>query len=444
MTGWPRLDGEIRVDDVALGAAAEDFGHIVHRRPRAVVAAGSVEDVVRVVGHCRDQGIQVAPRGQGHTAFGQAQVADGVVLDLRALSGISVADSSATVGAGARWDSAAHATLRSGLIPPVLPDHLGLSVGGTLSVGGISGTSFHYGAQVDNVAALTVVTGTAELVTCSEDDEFGLFEAVLAGLGQCGIIVEAEVRLVDATPAVHVFRLPYADLGAMVADLHGPALDGRFEYAQGIVAPRPEGGWDASIEAAAPAPGPPGPADALDGLHHTTGAETTEPTTRWDWTNRVAERVAALRMLGLWTHPHPWLDLFVPGSAVDAVLPEILASPSVDSLEPLRILVYPLRPSLFRRPLLRLPEEETAVLVDVLSIAPADAAGARAATPWLESNRRLFERTRRLGGTVYPIGAVPLDHGDWTQHFGPRWDQLVKAKQRFDPAAILSPGPGIF
>src|SRR3954469_13596014 len=136
MTDWPKLDGEVRADDEALGSAAEDFGHIVHRCPRFVVTAGSVDDVVRVVHHCRDHRIPLAPRGQGHSTFGQSQVEGGVALDLRALDGMSVKGELATVAASARWGDVAYETLRSGLLPPVLPDYLGLSVGGTLSVGG--------------------------------------------------------------------------------------------------------------------------------------------------------------------------------------------------------------------------------------------------------------------------------------------------------------------
>jgi FAD/FMN-containing dehydrogenase len=92
-------------------------------------------------------------------------------------------------------------TRSSSLIPPVLPDHLGLSVGGTLSVGGISGTSFRHGAQVDHVTELEVVTGVGDLVRCTPTQAGDVFDAVLAGLGQCGIIVRATLDWCPLTPA---------------------------------------------------------------------------------------------------------------------------------------------------------------------------------------------------------------------------------------------------
>jgi hypothetical protein len=39
---------------------------------------------------------------------------------------------------------------------------------------------------------------------------------------------------------------------------------------------------------------------------------------------------------------------------------------------------------------------------------------------------------------------VPFTQKDWQDHYDPFWDQLLAAKQRYDPSNILTPGPGIF
>lgn len=330
-------------------------------------------------------------------------------------------------------------TLAVGLVPPVLTDYLDLSVGGTLSAGGITGTSFRCGAQVDHVEQLVVVTGNGEILTCSETEEPDLFQAVLAGFGQTGIIVRATIRLVPAAPGVRVFRLWYPDSGAMTADLRLLMVEERFEYLLGIITPAPGSGWEASIEAAVADGGPTSDEDRLAGLGHLRDRLELETRTREQWVRRVDEPVAVLQELGLWTCPHPWLDLFVPGSFVDVVLPEVLASPVANGVGPLRVLLYPLQTSRFRRPLLRLPGEETVFLLDVLCTAPPGAAATM-----VEANRRLFERNRSLGGTLYPISAVALGRADWQQHYGAEWPRLVDAKRRYDAGGILTPGPGIF
>jgi FAD/FMN-containing dehydrogenase len=153
----------------------------------------------------------------------------------------------------------------------------------------------------------------------------------------------------------------------------------------------------------------------------------------------VDEPVGVLRDLGLWDSPHPWLDLFVGESALDTMLREVLGASVLRGVGPLRVLLYPLRRSRFARPMLRLPEEENLFLLDVLSTATRSGGAAMVA-----ANRGLFERNRALGGTIYPISAVPLDAADWRRHLGPDWGRLAVAKRRFDPGGVLSPGTGVF
>jgi cytokinin dehydrogenase len=187
LPGWPRFDGRFSTDEAGTGAAALDFGHLVRLRPRAVLEAASEEDVARLVRHARAAGVRVAPRGEGHSVYGQAQVDGGVVACLRRLDRIhSLTPQSATVDAGVRWSQLVERAAHEGVAPPVLPDFLDLSVGGTFSVGGIGGTSFRHGAQVDHVDELVVVTGEGEIVICSEVEEPRLFESAWQGSAKSG------------------------------------------------------------------------------------------------------------------------------------------------------------------------------------------------------------------------------------------------------------------
>jgi cytokinin dehydrogenase len=437
----PSFDGELCTGS-ACDAMAEDFGHMVHRRPLAVLRARSVDDVVAVVRFARERRLQVAPRGQGHSTFGQAQVRDGVVVDLSALRAVHTVDRDrTTVDAGVRWDELLAVTRSSSLIPPVLPDHLGLSVGGTLSVGGISGTSFRHGAQVDHVTELEVVTGAGELVRCTPTQAGDLFDAVLAGLGQCGIIVRATLGLVPAQTRVRVVRLWYPDPVSMTRDQRLLVDDERFDYVLGVIAPAPSS--ECYIEAATYHSPPRSPSDRLllPGLSHIPGSERIDDRSEEEWTGRVGERIALQRSLGLWDHPHPWLDLLVPGSGIEQHLAELLSTAVEDDVGRLRVLVYPLRSSRFQRPLLRLPDEDVVFLCDVMRTAPPTP---EAVARMLARNRSLLEGNRARGGTLYPISAIALGHEEWREHFGAHWPALLRAKHRYDPDRLLTPGPGIF
>src|ERR1700730_4551116 len=108
---------------------------------------------------------------------------------------------------GATWFDIVNLSLPKGMTPPVLPDTLFLTVGGTLSVGGGGETSYRLGAQVDHVLEMDVVTGKGNLVTCAPESQSELFHAVLAGMGQCGFITRARLRLLPAPKRVAVRQL---------------------------------------------------------------------------------------------------------------------------------------------------------------------------------------------------------------------------------------------
>ena len=174
--------------------------------------------MVEALRFCRDQGLPVAARGQGHSTAGQAQVEGGLVIDMSPLCGIgSIQDGVVRVQGGATWRQVLSRSVPLGWSPPVVTGYTGLSVGGTLSMGGIGAASFRHGAQVDNVLALQVVTGEGELVTCSPSELPELFSAVLGGVGQYGVIVEATLALTPVAPRARYHLLGYDDADAFFA-----------------------------------------------------------------------------------------------------------------------------------------------------------------------------------------------------------------------------------
>jgi len=443
----PPLKGQLLFSSDALSAAADDFGHIVHHRPWAVLQPADVNDIVLMLRFCDEQQILAAPRGQGHATFGQAQASGGLVIETATLNAIQVGQDSVVVQAGARWSAVLGATLPQGLTPPVLTDYLELSVGGTLSVGGVGGASPHFGAQVDTVLELQVVTGAGQLVVCSPTQAPDLFNAVLAGLGQCAIIVSATLSLVPALSQVRHYMLFYPTVQALTADQRLVRADGRFSFVEGGAQLNPNGpGWIFYLEAAAYFDTTPPDDNALIGdLHFEPGTQQIEDLGYFDFLNRLAPAVAFLESTGEWFDPHPWWNMFLPDSATDAFVSGVMANlTEADIGASGVILLYPLRRSALRAPLLRVPGEPVVFLFSVLRTAAPDAGGALSAGVLVADNRALFEQARALGGYEYPVGSIPLSHSDWVQHFGPQWPSLAAARRRYDPNGILTPGQGIF
>jgi cytokinin dehydrogenase len=446
LDGVPALDGTLFVDAPHLAAAADDFGHIVSLAPIAVLLPGSVADIVKIVRFARRHGLQVAMRGQGHAQFGQPQVAGGVVIDSSSLSVIhEIGPDFADVDAGVVWSALVNAAAARGLTPPVLTDYLELAVGGTLSVGGLGGTTQHFGLQVDNVLELEVVTGEGDVATCSRVRRPELFEAVLAGLGQCAIIVRAKVRLVPAEAQALVFHLFYDDIQVYVRDQERLLRDGRFSYLEGQVVANADGvTWRYMIEAASyfTPPASPHQAALLAGLSDDRSTAEIFTQTYGDFAFRLAPTIAFLMSIGVWGFPHPWIDLWIPASKAAAYVGGIVANLTVADTGQGPVLFYPIDTHKVRAPLYRLPDERIAFGFHILRTAAPPTPEVVAAM--LAQNRTFYDQAVAVGGTRYSIGAIPFTPQDWRRHFDGVFPFLAASKRRFDPDNVLTPGQGIF
>jgi cytokinin dehydrogenase len=436
----PNLDGELVLDEQSLTEAADDYGQLVHRRPVAVLRPGSARDIVTMVRFANRTGLRVAMRGQGHSVFGQAQAGDGVVIDSRTLATIhGIEPDRAVVDSGVRWLELVRATLAVGLTPPVNADYLGLSIGGTLSVGGIGGATSHFGMLVDNVLELEVVTGEGRLLRCSPTVRPELFNAVLGGLGQFAIIVRATVRLIPAQTTARVYNVFYPDLTSMTAAQRTALADGRFSYLEGQLVPTDGGGWQYMLEGVVYHTPPDAPDDArmLAGLGDPVTSQIAD-LPYFDWLNRIYELVDQLKALRA---PGPWINVFLPDKAADAYVQEVLTDLNPADAGGV-VLVYPVPRARLTRPMVTVPDGEVIFLMAMQRMVyPPSEEDVRRL---LAKNRSLYDRARALGGTHYPVGAIPLTPADWRAHYGARYPEVARAKATYDPRRVLAPGQGIF
>lgn len=442
----PHLDGRLLLDPTDLAPYADDYGHLVHRTPGAVLEPGSVRDVAAMIEFCGPRGIPVAPRGQGHQTDGQAQVSGGLVIDMTPLNTITVdaAEQTVSVDGGAVWSAVLTASLAHGLTPPVFTDYIELSIGGTLSAGGFGGATQHYGAQVDTVLDLEVVTGAGKTVTCSPECEPDLFHAALGGLGQVGVITRATLRLVPAPASVRSYSLTYPTVDALAAAQRIAIGDGRFDWLEGAINAVAGGGWQYVLEGSAYYTNTPPDDNALIGDLGYEGAAQISDSTYYDFVDDLAPAVAYLKSTGEWYDPHPWLNVFLPDDAAVEYVTGVMNSATLADIGASGVvLLYPVRTVWLTEPLVRLPTSELAFLFAVLRTASPDTDALPAST-MLAANRELYLRAQSLGATQYPIGSIPMTAEDWRVQYGDVWEWFSAVKRRYDPRGILAPGQGIF
>ena len=441
----PPFDGELTTDERRRAEAGRDFGGLVARLPRAVLYPRSTRDVVRAIDFAKQQGIRVAARGQGHCTRGQAQVEDGLVIDTRWLDQIEVGSGWAAVGAGCLWSTLLRHTLETGQTPPTLTDYLGLSVGGTLSVGGVGGQSFRFGMQTDNVEALTVVTGAGELLECSRDEHADLFHGCRGGLGQFGIIVAARIKLQPAPKRVAVYQLEYPDAESFLTDQETHLVDGRFDYVLGSVLPRASG-WGFVVEVVKyfDSPSDFDERRLVSGLACQPSSVARREQDFFAYANRLEEVVEQMKGSATVSPFHPWMDLFVGARSIRELLDFALQEFRPAQLTDGYVMTYPLVRGVSDTPFLGLPDEAHCYLFDVLPHMSGDDQAGLAT--FASSCRRVFQRACELGASVYPIGypVGEMGEGHWRRQLGASWDAMVTAKAKFDPERILAPEPRVF
>ena len=302
-----------------------------------------------------------------------------------------------------------------------------------------------YGFQVDTVTSVDVVTGEGELVTASPTQSSDLFEAVLSGGGQCGVIVRATVDLVPAPDEVLVCSLVYDDLDVYMADQEKALEEGRFDAQAGEAGPSPDGsGWVYKLEGIAfhPAGSPPDQDELLSGFNDDRSSAEIVGMPYRDYAFRLDAFESELKEGGFWTQPKPWLSMFMPASSTKQFLEEALADLTQDDLGAGFLLCYPYHTGKSTRPLVMQPGEPVGYLFDLLRFPAPDGPDSGR---MLEQNRRLHDRGVELGGKRYLVGAVPeMTVEDWQEHFGNRWTTFREQKERHDPDGILTPGQAFF
>ncbi|MGC1209883.1 MAG: D-arabinono-1,4-lactone oxidase [Micromonospora sp.] len=182
------------------------------RQPR------TIDDVAEAVRTAGAAGRRIRAVGSGHS-FTAAAVTDGHRLDLSELDTgvrVDVASRLVTVPAGMTLHALNELLARNGLALPNLGDIDAQTVAGAISTG-THGTGAKLGCLSTFVTALTLVTGTGEVLRCSADEHPDVFTAARVGIGAVGVLVEVTLRCVDAF-VLRAHERP-APLDAVLADL---------------------------------------------------------------------------------------------------------------------------------------------------------------------------------------------------------------------------------
>ncbi|RZT19063.1 FAD binding domain-containing protein [Mycobacterium sp. BK558] len=162
--------------------------------PAAVVLATSPQDVAGTVRFAAAHGLTVTVQATGHGAVG---VGPGTILvQTSAMKhcAVDVANRTARVEAGARWQDVLDAATPHGLAP-LCGSAPSVGVVGFLTGGGIGPLVRTVGASSDHVRGFEVVTGEGRLLQATPECNADLFWGLRGGKATLGIVTSVEIDL---------------------------------------------------------------------------------------------------------------------------------------------------------------------------------------------------------------------------------------------------------
>src|SRR5919106_881416 len=183
-------------DDGGYDEARKVYNAMIDKRPRAVIRARDVGDVIAAVGFARDNELDLSIRGGSHSVPGFGTNDNGVVIDLSLMRSVRVDPKAKTARAegGATWGDFNHATHAFGLATTggIIST---TGVGGLTLGGGIGYLARGFGLSCDNLISADVVTADGRFLTASASDHEDLFWAIRGGGGNFGVVTSFEFQL---------------------------------------------------------------------------------------------------------------------------------------------------------------------------------------------------------------------------------------------------------
>lgn len=215
------IDGDvIRRSESGYARAHQLFNpRFDSRRPLAVVEATSAGDVATIIAFAQKVHLRSRPKAGGHSYVGASTIANGLVIDVSRINGVSYRgrDKTALVGAGSELYRVHQRLARNGRTIPTgtcpTVGAAGLTLGGGLGV-----ASRQHGLTCDQLMALTMVTADGKVRHVDADENRPLFWASRGGGGgNFGIVTAMRFHTQSTAPmGIFLLTFPWAKAPAVI------------------------------------------------------------------------------------------------------------------------------------------------------------------------------------------------------------------------------------
>jgi FAD/FMN-containing dehydrogenase len=126
-------------------------------------------------------------------------------------------------------------TLPLGLMPAVVPELEGITVGGAVAGCSVESSSHRYGGFHDSCLEYEVLTGRGEVITCSRRKDPLVFEMIHGSYGTLGVLTKLSFRLVPARPFIRMEYRHFTAFEPFLEDLLAQCRGGGADFIDAIV-----------------------------------------------------------------------------------------------------------------------------------------------------------------------------------------------------------------
>lgn len=138
-------------------------------------------------------------------------------------------------------DRLVEATLKYGLVPPVVMEFPGITVGGGYSGTSGESSSFKHGFFDRTINHVEMVLATGEVVTISPTEKADLFHGAAGAVGSMGVTTCVELQLQDAKKYVETTYHPVSNMAEAVQKLKEFTKSEDLDYVDGIMFSKTQG-----------------------------------------------------------------------------------------------------------------------------------------------------------------------------------------------------------
>lgn len=168
-----------------------------------------------------------------HADFDRDAIVD--VSPLNHVLSIDIERKTALVEPNVPMDALVRETMKFGLVPPVVMEFPGITVGGGFVGTAGESSSFKYGFFDRTVLSVEVVLADGAIVTASETENVELFEGLRGSFGTLGVLTMVEMQLVPLKQFVEVTYHPTFSIENSMGKLQYQITRQENDYVDGIL-----------------------------------------------------------------------------------------------------------------------------------------------------------------------------------------------------------------